>query len=75
MTACCSRRRDDGVVDGQAIQNAVEGRQTKITPREARIAIWRLSSERRWGPQQIADHLGYSKSQVSATLADIRAKP
>lgn len=74
---CCTRRSgkaDDGIVDGAEIRNAIQGRPARLTPAEARIAIWRLASVNRWGPGKIGDHLGYSKSQVASVLADIRSK-
>lgn len=74
MTAasCCGRRREDGILDGAAVKNAMDGKPTTLSPSEARITIWRLTCQRRWGPQQIADHIGYSKARVAWVLKDIR---
>lgn len=77
MSSCCTRRtrrEDDGIVDGAEIRNAVAGRPAKLSAKEARIVMWRLSVERRWGPGRIGTHLGYSKSQVASVLADIRTR-
>jgi hypothetical protein len=72
MTACCGRRREDGILDSVAVSRAMDGRQTDLSPSEARVTIWRLTCQRRWGPQQIADHLGYSKARICGVLKEIR---
>jgi DNA-binding CsgD family transcriptional regulator len=69
---CCTRRRDDGTIDREEIDRAVQGRPATLSPREAQIAMFRLSRERRWGLQRIANQLGYSRSQVAAKLAEQR---
>lgn len=63
---------DDGIRDRVEIDRAVNGQPARLSASEARIVFWRLSHERGWGPQRIADHLGYSKSRVAASLAQSR---
>lgn len=72
MSTCCGRRPNDGTVDREQINRAVQGRAATISPDEFKIVAYRLHSERRWGLQQISQHTGYSRSVVAATLADQR---
>lgn len=69
---CCTRRREDGTIDRVQIERAVAGRPAELSPTETRIAMWRLRLQRGWGLEEIANHLGYSRSLVASVLADIR---
>ena len=70
---CCTRRRDDGTIDIEAIRRAVEGRPgTQISTREARIACMRLAKTRGWGLTLISEHLGWGRSTVAGYLAAMR---
>lgn len=69
MNGCCTRTRpDDGVIDGEAVNRAVQGLQTALTRNERKLAVWRLHNTRGWGLDLISRHLGYSRSQVSELL-------
>jgi hypothetical protein len=72
MTACCGRRPNDGTIDREEVDRAVQGRSATLSPPEFELVVYRLARERRWGLQQIARHTGYSRSQVAATLAKQR---
>ena len=72
MSQCCGRRPNDGTVDRESVDRAVQGRPATLSPPEFEIVVFRLSRERRWGLQQISRHTGYSRSQVAATLAKQR---
>lgn len=67
---CCTRRREDGIIDRVEIANAEAGRAARLSPTEARMVMWRLSQTKKWGLRQISSHIGYSASQVAAILAE-----
>lgn len=68
MGTCCARRRNDGIVDEVEIDRAVRGLPAKLSPAEFERVTFRLVRERRWGLSRIAEHTGYSRSQVNATM-------
>lgn len=72
-SGCCGgRRREDGFVDSSAVLRAFDGQPARLSPSERRTVVWALTYRKRWGPQQIADHLGCHKSLVTSILQDIR---
>lgn len=73
MNGCCTTtRHDDGVLDREAINRAVQGQPTPLTRKERSMVVWRLHSERSWGLDRISAHLGYSRSSVAEILANTR---
>lgn len=74
MSLCCARRPNDGTVDREEIDRAVQGRRATISPDEYRIVVMRLARERHWGLTRITEHTnGYSsRSTVATILAKLR---
>lgn len=68
-TACCKRRRNDGIVDDEEVRRAVAGQSATLSPAELNKVVWELSHRRQWGLKKIAHHTGYSNSHIGAILA------
>lgn len=71
-SSCCGRRENDGRVEFDNVERAVQGRAASLSPPEFEVVVFRLAREKRWGLSQISRHTGYSRSQVAATLAKQR---
>lgn len=73
MSGCCARRPNDGVIDRNNVDRAMEGRPATISPDEYRIVVMRLARERHWGLTRISSYLTYaSRSTVASILKSIR---
>lgn len=71
MTACCDRRREDGVVDRENVRRAVQGQYARLSPREMVITVGELM-KRGMGLNDISGHLGYSRTQVHELQQRVR---
>lgn len=69
MGRCCGSRDEDGTVDREEIDRAVNGRAANLTRTERELTVWRLSTERGWGLNRISEQLGISRSQAAAIMA------
>lgn len=69
MSACCTKRRNDGTLDIEEIRRAIDGQPAKISPDELRIVAMRLAKTRGFGLTRIAQHTGYARSTIAAMLA------
>lgn len=74
MAGCCTRRPDDGVIDGRAIDRAIQGQRVALTAKEAAVTILKLERQRGWGLDRIAQHMGYSRSRVNQIMNAAHAR-
>lgn len=74
MTQCCDRRREDGVVDREAIERAVAGQPVSLSPTELRMAILVKAKRHGTGLNGLAAHFNYARSSVAEILAAARER-
>lgn len=72
MARCCTRRRDDGVVDHVLIERAVQGQPVELSITELRLAILLRHRRHGTGLNELAAHFNYSRSSVADVLARYR---